>query len=111
MQNCPKKIKKPNSVESRSGWWRQAYPRTALESTELFFLFFLTVLHLGDIHYGIIGFIGTVIGGSCSISILGYRMLTSPCVLVIFKTVIREPWIFVLKDVPLSSNKSLASGL
>ena len=39
---------------------RQAYPRTALESTELFF--FLKVLHLGDIHYGIIGFIGTVIG-------------------------------------------------
>ena len=33
--------------------------------------FFLTVLHLGDIHYGIIGFIGTVIGGSCSISIFG----------------------------------------
>ena len=27
-----------------------------------FFLFFGIVLHLGDIHYGIIGFIGTVIG-------------------------------------------------
>ena len=27
-----------------------------------FFGFFGTVLHLGDIHYGIIGFIGTVIG-------------------------------------------------
>ena len=49
--------------------------------------------------------------GSCSISILGYRMITSPCVFVIFKTVIREPWIFVLKDVLLNSNKSLASGL
>ena len=63
MQNCPKKLKKPNSVESRSGWWRQAYPRTALESTELGFLGFLGIfLRLGDIHYGIIGFIGTVIG-------------------------------------------------
>ena len=27
-----------------------------------FFLFFGTVLHLGDIHYGIIGFIGIVLG-------------------------------------------------
>ena len=28
----------------------------------VFFWFFGIVLHLGDIHYGIIGFIGTVIG-------------------------------------------------
>ena len=41
---------------------RQAYPRTALESTKFVFLFFVIVLHLGDIHYGIIGFIGTVLG-------------------------------------------------
>ena len=42
---------------------RQAYPGTALESTEfVFFVFFLIVLHLGNIHYGIIGFVGTVLG-------------------------------------------------
>ena len=37
-----------------------------------FFWFFGTVLHLGNIHYGIIGFIGTVLG-------LVYFLLENHC--------------------------------
>ena len=37
-------------------------PKDCPRAYRVVFLFFLTVLHLGDIHYGVIGFIGTVLG-------------------------------------------------
>ena len=61
MQNCLNKLKKNNSVDSRAVLGYACLHHPLQDSTELF-LYFGRVLHLRDIHYGIIGFVGIVLG-------------------------------------------------